>query len=76
MHPVQCVLGAVDFNFFHHLPAEKSGNKPSQAENMVKVTVGQENLIETFKTNTSTKDLSLSSLTTINKEAVFFMLDQ
>jgi len=76
VHPVQSMLGAVYLNLFHYLPAEKGGNKPSQTQNMVKMSMRQEDLIKSFKANTSTKDLSLCSLTTIDEEAVFFMLDQ
>jgi hypothetical protein len=76
MHPVKGVPGAVDLHFFDHIPAQKGRHQPAQPKDMIKMTVGQQNLIQALKTNASTQDLALSPLTAIHQEAKFFMLNK
>ena len=66
MDAIKSVLGAVDLYLIHHIPAQESRNESGQAQNMVQMAVGQEDLIQTFKPHTRLQDLPLGAFTTVN----------
>src|SRR5512135_561660 len=75
MDAVQGPLAAIDVHFLNRLPTHEGGEQPCQPEDVVKMSMGDQDMAEILKAQAGLQDLALGALTAIDQEAVFIVLD-
>ena len=75
MDAVERPLAAVDVHFLDGFPAHEGGEQPCQAEDVVQVTVGDENIAQVPEADAGLQDLALGALAAVDQEAEFIVLD-
>ena len=75
MHAVESRAAAEDLKLLDCLPAQERAQQPAQAQNMVKVAMGQKHSRQVPKTDTRLQDLPLGALAAVDQEAVLVVLD-
>jgi len=68
------VLAAQDVDLINGLPTHKGGDKASQPQNVIEVTMREQNIIEALEANSRFEDLALGAFAAIDEEAIFFVL--
>ena len=76
MDAIQGSRATVNLELIDSLPTHERGEQSGQAENVVKVSVGNENAVQTFEADAGLQNLTLGSFATIHQKAVFIMLNQ
>ncbi len=75
MDAVERPLAAVNVQFFDGLPAHERGEQPRQAEDVVQVAVGDENVVQVPEADAGLQDLALGAFAAVDQEAEFVVLD-
>ena len=81
-HAVEQVMDAVErpfatenIQFLDGFPAHECGEQAGQAEDVVEMTVGDENVVQVPEAEAGLQDLTLGALAAVNEEAEFVVLD-
>ena len=72
---VHCVAAAVDVDLFNRFPPHKSRKHASQTEDVVEVTMGEEDVIQAFKAHPGFEDLPLGAFAAINHKTILIVLN-
>ncbi len=75
MDAVEGPLATIYVNLINCLPAHECGEQPCQPENMVKVSMGDEDMLQVLEANAGLQDLALCALAAIDQEAKLVVLD-
>ncbi len=70
LHTRQGKRPAVDVQFLQRLPAPQRAGQPAQAQDVVEVTVGEQNLVEPAETQARAQQLALRAFAAVDHEAV------
>jgi len=70
---VQRMAAAVNVNLLNGFPAHEGREHACQTEDMIKVTVSQQDMVQTFEANPGFQDLPLRALATIHHETKLVM---
>ena len=62
---------AVDVEFFQRFPTTQRACQPAKPQDVVQMTVGQEDAIQTTKAQTAAQELTLGAFAAVDHEAVF-----
>ena len=75
MDAVERPLAAVNVQFLDGFPAHERGEQPGQAEDVVQVAVGDENVAQVPEADAGLQDLALGAFAAVDQEAEFVVLD-
>ena len=67
---------AVDLQLLDGLPAHERGEQPAEAQDVVEVSVGDEDAVEPLEAYPRLQDLPLRALAAVHQEAVLVVLHQ
>ena len=73
---LQRVRAAVNLEAVNGFPAHEGGEQPAKPENVVEVSVGDEDAVEALKADAGLQDLALGTLAAVDQEAVLILLDE
>ena len=74
MDAVERPLAAVNIKFLDRFPAHERGEQSCQAEDVVQVPVGDENIVQVPESDPGLQNLALGALAAVDQEAEFVML--
>ncbi len=75
MDPVEGGAAAEDIQLLDRLPAHECGHQTGQPEDMVEVTMRQQDAGQVLEPGTRLQDLALGALPTIHQKSIFIMFD-
>jgi hypothetical protein len=67
------IFASIDIQIIDRFPARECGKQPAQSQYVVQVTVGDQDVIQIFKSQPGLQYLALGALATIDEKAILIM---
>jgi hypothetical protein len=68
---IKCGAPAEDFEFINRLPTQESAEQPAQPEDMIEMSVREQDARQAFESDPRLQNLALGSFAAIDEETVF-----
>ncbi len=74
MHAIQRGTPAENLEFVNRLPAQERAEQTAQPENVIEMTMREQNAIQVFESQTRLQDLPLRAFAAIHQKAILVVL--